>query len=357
MVVRGVVTDALGRPVPGARVQLIQGPRPVAIAIAGADGSFEVRSTLAGRFVLLTSAPAFYPGIGQDFYGGFTDQITENVVLEIASVYQEVTVTATGLPTPLAQTSSAVTLIPDSDLATSIGVVDVLRQSPGVAAVQTGQAGGVTSLFVRGGNSTANQVLIDGIPAGDVGGAFDFGTVSSTALSGLELYRGPNSALYGTDAGASVLNLETPRGSATRPVLNYSGDAGDFHSFRDELSLSGAHRRLDYYTAFSRFDTSNALPRDRYHSATSAANLGYNITANTQAPLHPAQCGLGHWPAQRARLLRPLRRRQAGRPGHLLRPHAGEPPGGRLAQPRPLRHQPQAHSGAPVQQRRHAHHL
>ena len=282
VVVRGVVTDALGRPVPGARVQLIQGPRPVAIAIAGADGSFEVRSTLAGRFVLLTSAPAFYPGIGQDFYGGFTDQITQNVVLETASVHEEVTVTATGLPTPLAQTSSAVTLIPDSDLATSIGVVDALRQSPGVDVVQTGQAGGVTSLFVRGGNSTANQVLIDGIPAGDVGGTFDFGTVSSTALSGLELYRGPNSALYGTDAGASVLNLETPRGSATRPVLNYSGDAGNFHTFRDELSLSGARQKLDYYTAFSRFDTSNALPRDRYHSATSAANLGYNITANTQ---------------------------------------------------------------------------
>jgi iron complex outermembrane receptor protein/vitamin B12 transporter len=59
VVVHGVVTDALGRPVPGARIQLIQGPRPVAIGIAGADGSFEIRSTLAGRFVLLTSAPAF----------------------------------------------------------------------------------------------------------------------------------------------------------------------------------------------------------------------------------------------------------------------------------------------------------
>ena len=262
MVVRGVVTDALGRPVPGARVQLIQGPKAVAIAIAGVDGSFEIRSTLAGRFVLLTSALAFYPGIGQNFYGGSTDQITQNVVLETASVHEEVTVTATGLPTPLEQTSSAVTLVPESDLATSIGVVDALRQSPGVAVVETGQAGGVTSLFVRGGNSTANQVLIDGISAGDVGGAFDFGTVSTTGLAGLELYRGPNSALYGTDAGASVVNLETPRGSATRPVVNYSGDAGNFHTYRDELSLSGTHQKFDYYTAFSRFDTSNALPRD-----------------------------------------------------------------------------------------------
>ena len=283
VVVRGVVTDALGRPVPGARVQLIQGPRPVAIGIAGLDGAYEIRSALAGRFVLLTSALTFYPGIGQNFYGGAPDQITENVVLETASLHEEVTVTATGLPTPVQQSSSAVTLVPESDLATSIGLVDALRQSPGVAVVETGQAGGVTSLFVRGGNSTANQVLIDGISAGDVGGTFDFGTVSTTGLAGLELYRGPNSALYGTDAGASVLNLETPRGSATRPVVNYSGDAGNFHTYRDELSLSGTHQKFDYYTAFSRLDTSNALPRDRFHSATSAANLGFNVTANTQA--------------------------------------------------------------------------
>jgi vitamin B12 transporter len=295
VVVRGVVTDALGRPVPGARVQLIQGPKAVAIAFAGVDGSFEIRSTLAGRFVLLTSAAAFYPGIGQNFYGGSTDQIAQNVVLEAASVHEEVTVTATGLPTPLDQSSSAVTLVPQSDLVTSIGVADALRQSPGVVAVETGQYGGVTSLFMRGGNSTANQVLIDGISAGDVGGSFDFGTVSTTGLAGLELYRGPNSALYGTDAGASVVSLETPRGSSTRPVVNYSGDVGNFHTYRDELSLSGTHRRFDYYTAFSRFDTSNALPRDQYHSATSAANLGYNITANTQArfTLHNADSATG----------------------------------------------------------------
>ena len=81
----------------------------------------------------------------------------------------------------------------------------------------------VTSLFVRGGNSTANEVLIDGVPAVDVGGTFDLGTVSTTGLAGVEIYRGPNSALYGTDAGASVVNLETPRGTATKPVIDYSG--------------------------------------------------------------------------------------------------------------------------------------
>src|SRR6202044_1658942 len=124
------------------------------------------------------------------------------------------------------------------------------------------------SLFVRGGNSTANKVLIDGIPAEDVGGVFDYGTVSSTGVAGFELYRGPNSALYGTDAGAAVISLNTPRGTSLRPVLNYSGDGGNFSTWRNEAALSGAWRKLDYYAAFSRFDSSNALQRDRYHSTT-----------------------------------------------------------------------------------------
>jgi vitamin B12 transporter len=283
VIVRGTVTDPLGATVAGARVQLIQGKAAIAVSITGPDGSFEIRSTAPGRFLLLTSARTFTPNIGQDFYGGRTDVVTRNVTLEVASVTTAVTVTATGIPTPIQQVSSPVTLIPTSDLATQVGIVDDLRQSPGVAAVQTGQYGGATSLFVRGGNSTANKVLIDGIPAEDVGGVFDFGNVSTTGLSGLEFYRGPNSVLYGSDAGASVVSLNTPRGNSLRPALNYSGDAGNFHTYRNEAALSGAWSRLDYYGAFSRFDSSNALPRDKYHSATSVANLGFNITANTQA--------------------------------------------------------------------------
>ena len=281
VIVRGTVTDPLGAVVPGARVQLIQGKTVAGFAMAGPDGSFVIRSTASGRFLLLTSAATITPGIGQDFYGGRTDVLTRNVVLEVASVTAEMTVTATGISTPVQQASSAINLIPFSALQERVGVVDDLRQSPGVVAVQTGQYGGAASLFVRGGNSDANKVMIDGVTSEDVGGRFDFGTVSSTALDGFELYRGPDSVLYGSDAGASVVNFTTPRGGTMHPVLNYSGDAGNFHTYRNEVTLGGTHNRLDYYGAFSRFDSSNALPMDRYHAATSAANAGYSLTANT----------------------------------------------------------------------------
>ena len=282
VVVRGYVTDTLGAAVPGARVQLIQGKSTAAFAIAGPDGSFEIRSSSPGRFVLLTSAATFAPAIGQDFYGGRTDVLTENVILSPGTVRAEISVTATGTPTPLAQLTAPVTLISQDELATRIGLVDDLRQAPGVNVVQTGQTGGTTGLFVRGGDATANKVLIDGIPAEDVGGAFDFGTVSSTGIAGIELYRGPNSALYGSDSLASVVNLSTPRGTSLKPVLNYSGDAGNLHTWRDEAVLSGTRSKLDYLVAYSRFDTSNALQLDRFHSSTSAANLGYNFNGNTQ---------------------------------------------------------------------------
>jgi vitamin B12 transporter len=283
VIVRGTVTDPLGAPIANARVQLVQGRKVAAFTMSGPDGTYEVRAALPGRFLLLATATTFAPNIGQNFYGGRTAIVTRNVVMEIASITTDLTVTTTGLPTPIQQASSAVTLIPESAFATQVGIVNDLRQSPGTEVVQTGQAGGVASLFVRGGNSDANKVLIDGIPAEDVGGQFDYGTISTTGLAGLELYRGPNSALYGSDAAASVVNLTSPHGETLHPVLIYSGDAGNFHTYRNEAALSGAHNKLDYYAAFSRFDTSNALPLDEYHSDTSVANIGYNIASNTQA--------------------------------------------------------------------------
>jgi iron complex outermembrane receptor protein/vitamin B12 transporter len=281
VVVHGLVTDALSRPVPGARVQLIQGQKAVAIGVVAGDGSYEIQSTESGRFSLLTSSASFFPGISQEFYGGSTDQITMNIVLETSSVHEEVTVTATGVPTPVQQSSSAVTLIPDVYLQTPLGISDVLRQSPGVDVVQQGQMGGVTSLFVRGGNSDANKVLIDGITAEDVGGRFDFGTVSSSGITGMEIYRGPDSVLYGSDAAAGVVSFSTPQGTALKPVLNYTGSAGNFHTYQNEGTVSGAYKRADYLAGYSRVDTSNALPMDEYHSGTAVANLGYDITANT----------------------------------------------------------------------------
>ena len=292
VVVRGTVQTALGTPIPNSRVNLIQRGQQVAYGLAGPDGTFEIRSAASGRFTLNTipgvTQTALAPNLSRDFYGGVNDVLTRTITLETNTLTEQVTVTATGLPTPLQQLTVPISQVSRDDLATRTGILDELRQSPGVEIVQTGQLGGISSLFVRGGNSDANKILIDGIPAEDVGGRFDLGLVSSTGLSlqgnngpAAELYRGPNSALFGSDALASVLSLSTPRGSTIRPLFVYSGDAGNFHTVRNEATLAGARQRADYFLAFSRLNSSNALPNDEFHAVTSAANLGYALFANT----------------------------------------------------------------------------
>jgi vitamin B12 transporter len=283
VIVRGTVTTPFGVPLGNARVQLIQGQQVAAFVFTQMDGTYEVRSASSGRFLLLTAAAPYTPSIGQDFYGARFAVVTRNIVMQYTTITPQLAITASGIPTPLQQIPSAITLIPQSALATQVGILNDLRQSAGTNVVQTGQAGGPINLYIRGGSPDANKVLTDGIPSEDIGGYFDLSPVSTTALTGPELYRGANSALYGTGAEAGIVNLATSRGYALRPVLNYTGDAGNFQTYRNEAIVSGALKKFDYLAAFSRFNTSNALPLDEYHSTNAIANIGYNIATNTQA--------------------------------------------------------------------------
>jgi iron complex outermembrane receptor protein/vitamin B12 transporter len=295
VVVRGYLTDAFGKPLAYGQVRLMRSGSVAALAYVDANGAFELRSSESGRFTLLGQARGYLPGVSRDFYAGAVDVLEQNVVLSTDSVQQEMTVTATGLPTPLPQLTAPVGVIPSDALAIAVGVTDALRQQPGSFVVQSGQMGGVTSLFLRGGNSTANLVTIDGMPAGDVGGTFDFSGVSSTAVGKIDVLRGPDSAMYGTDAGAAVVALETPRGFSREPLLMYSGEAGSLYTYRNEVMASGTLERLDYFGAFSRLDSSNDLPHDAYHLGTEALNLGYGFNGNTQlrATLRNADAAVG----------------------------------------------------------------
>ena len=283
VIVRGTVTTPFGVPVGNARVELVQGKGVAAFAMTQMDGTYEIRSTAAGRFLLLTAAAPYTPSIGQDFYGGRTAVVTRNIVIQFSTVTSQTTVISSGIPTAIQQIPAGITLVPQSALTTQVGITNDLRQSPGTNVVQTGQTGGPIALYVRGGAADANKVLIDGVPATNIGGYFNYSPVSTIALTGPELYRGANSALQGTGAEAAIVNLGTTRGNALRPMLNYTGDGGNFSTYRNEVIVSGAFKPLDYLAAASRFDTSNALPNDRYHSTNGVANIGYSILTNTTA--------------------------------------------------------------------------
>jgi len=286
--IRGVVTDATGAKVTGANVVLVWNGKVVASAVSTADGSFEILTGGDGRFFLVASAKSFRQLQTPDFYAGRLDSIERNLVLEPEWVRESIVVTATGTPTPQPQTSAATSVLGPLDLELRSDLVSPLRLMPGTAVVEEGQRGGQTSLFVRGGNSDANKILIDGVSAGDLGGRFDFGPLSTTAVESAEIYRGPNSSLYGADAASGVVSLTTPHGTTSFPSLLFQGDAGNFHTSREQLEVAGSHNKLDYLGAYSWLQTSNALPMDEYHLGTGAANVGWQPSGNTQirATLH-----------------------------------------------------------------------
>ncbi|MGA8531116.1 MAG: TonB-dependent receptor plug domain-containing protein, partial [Acidobacteriaceae bacterium] len=280
--VHGTVTDPLGYPIADAVVGLVHDGKVLLDGRTAADGTYTLVSGASGRFYVLATGHSFRQLATQSFYAGQLDNVTQNIVLEPEWVRQSVVVTPTGEPQPQAQVSASATGLSATQLANYALLVDALREVPGVNVVQTGESGGETSMFIRGGSSTANRVLLDGVPVEDVGGRFDFGNLSTTGLASVEVYRGPNSVLYGSDAAAGVVALTTPRGSTAFPSLLYEGDAGNFRSYRNEVQLGGMKQKLDYYGGYSNLQMPNSIPNSAYHNDSEAANLGWSWSAKTQ---------------------------------------------------------------------------
>ena len=294
--IRGVVTDASGAKVTGASVSLVSNGKVVASAVSSSDGSFQLTTGAAGRFFLVITAKSFRQLQTPDFYAGPLDSIERNLVLEPAWVRESIVVTATGVPTPQPQTSAATTVLSTLDLARRTDFSSVLRLMPGAEVVQSGQMGAQTSLFVRGGDSDDAKILLDGVDTGDMGNQIDFGPLSTTAVESVEVYRGPDSNLFGAGAETGVVSLTTPHGTTSFPSLLFEGDAGNLSTSREELQVAGTHKKLDYLGAFSWLQTANDLLNDEYHVATSAANLGWALNSNTQirATLHYGVDGVGN---------------------------------------------------------------
>ena len=280
--IHGAVTDASGARVNNATVALVHNGVVVMSTVSKSDGSFELTTGVQGRYYLLTSAKGFRQLETPGFYARTFDNLERNLVLEPEWVRESIVVTANGTPTPQAQTGAATSVLGPTDLAGRNDLVSVLRQMPGTSVAQDGQSGAQAGLFIRGGDSDDNEVLIDGVSAGDLGGRFNFGPLSTTAIERAEVYRGPDSSLYGADAESGVVSLTTPHGTTSFPSILFHGDVGNLTSFQDDLEVAGAHNKLDYLGDFSWLQTANDLPNDQFHVATAAGNFGWQPDGSTQ---------------------------------------------------------------------------
>lgn len=160
---------------------------------------------------------------------------------------QPLVVTATRLPTPTSSVSQPVTVLNGDELrARGVQTVaEALREAPGATLSQSGSNGGVTSMFLRGGESRYTKVLIDGTPVNSVGGAQFFENLSLDNVDRIEIVYGPASALYGADAMSGVVQIFTRRGSGPA-TIDADVRAGTYGSRDGSASLRGGSIFADY---------------------------------------------------------------------------------------------------------------
>ena len=276
-VLHGSVHDPLGALIPGASVVLLDDKDDVlAESASDAGGQFLLTLPAAGLYRVRVGATGFQSVTTAGQYLQGKSDLRIDVTLATATLTQEVTVTATGTPTPEAQTGAVVTVLPSSDFRFMPEVQDPLRLVPGVQVTQVGQFGGATGLRIRGGDTDANKVLIDGLPANQVGGNVEFANLATVGIESVEVLNEPDSVLYGADAMAGVVNLTTTRAPATLlPLFTYSGDAGNFHTYRNDVAASTVFRKFDLFSEYGRLQTSNNIARSEFHNGTYAGNFGW----------------------------------------------------------------------------------
>ena len=189
----------------------------------------------------------------------------------------DVVVTATRTPQPIQRIGSAITVITAEEIERSAtsptrSVDDLFRRVPGVSLTQAGGPGQVQTVRIRGGDVRHTLVLIDGIRMNDpvsTGREFDFANLVLADIERIEVLRGPQSALYGSDAMGGVINIITRRGRGA-PKASLAIEGGSFNTKEARGAVSGGNERVDFSVGFAGLDTDGfsafgyRIPRLRY---------------------------------------------------------------------------------------------
>ena len=206
---------------------------------------------------------------------------------------QPTVIAPTRSETPLSQTASSVSVITREDIERTrqTSVAEVLRGTVGLDVVRQGGPGGLTSVFLRGANSQQTKVLIDGIPVNDPSSAargFDFSTLMTENIERIEVLRGPQSVVYGSDAIGGVVNIVTRRGEGPlRSRVRLRG--GSFGTANQAISVSGGNATHYYSTdvGFLHTDGISAASerlgnseRDGYQNLSIGGRYGWNPVEN-----------------------------------------------------------------------------
>lgn len=270
------VLDPRSAAVRGAQVSLIlrNESRIVETQISSAEGLAWFHLSAEGKYQIRVLAPGFAPESLE-----VSNQTELTVNLHLATAAETVVVTATRTPVPGEAAGADVDTLNGGQLTTMLPAAagDAVRFLPGAVVNNAGQAGGLTSLFVRGGESNYNKVIVDGVTVNEPGGTFDFGTLSLAQSDRMEFVRGTQSTLYGSDAMTSVVQVWTRTGDTRTPELLFGADGGNFETAHGFASLAGARGRFDYNLFGDQFNTNGSGINNAYSDSLQGANVGTTL--------------------------------------------------------------------------------
>jgi vitamin B12 transporter len=271
------VVDPSSAAVAGAQVELLQQDTLISIAATSAEGLAIFHNADHGPYRLRILAPGFAP-LSTDDLSPSTSPTT--VQLQLAPASETVVVSATRSPVPSKVAGAVVESLGTAQLQTirPVATNDALRFLPGTVVETAGQRGALSSLFVRGGDSRYNKVIVDGVPINEPGGTFDFGVAPASQTDRMEFVRGAQSTLYGSDAMTGVVQLWTRAGSTSVPELRFGADGGNFNTANGYASVAGIRGLFDYNLFADQFNTTGQGINNDYSNSLQGANLGVSFS-------------------------------------------------------------------------------
>ena len=282
--VTGTVTDSTGGVLPAVTVDAIVAGVSVATTTTDANGRYALDLAAGMRHQLRVQLDGFSAQTVD--LPLVTSALTRDFELGIAPINDTMVVTASRTPRHRATVTDSLSVFTADQIAAlgSTSLADIVTLIPGLYVEVNGREGSLASLFSRGGESDYNHVLIDGVRVNVGGGLFDFSRVSAAEVERVEVVRGAQSALYGSDAIGSVVQIFTKRGSArAAPQLSGSIEGGSFNTSRGDVRVSGgARQRVDYQFGVAYRGTDGAfsdmlLEDDRFDQTSVDGNVGVII--------------------------------------------------------------------------------
>ena len=274
------VTDPQQANVPGARIAVFGGgSEPVAIVHASGSGIASISGIRPGRYRVQVLAAGFQPANVDVTVP--SESVT--IQLRVASISETVVVTAAATPVVASESGTSMSALDGKqiEVMNQQELGDTIRFIPGAYVSNAGRRGGLTTLFVRGGESRYNKVIIDGVPVNDPGGTFNLSLVPVQQLDRLELLRGSESTLYGSDAMTSVVQTWTATGASRVPEVRFGADGGTFATAHGYASVAGAAGRFDYNVFGDQFNSEGQGINDVFSNSLQGANLGARLSDNS----------------------------------------------------------------------------